>query len=511
MSASTSAASALSVRGISKTFPGQRALVDVDFDLAPGEIRALVGQNGSGKSTFIKILAGYHEPDPGAQATVAGRALAFSDPQGTLAAGLRFVHQDLALVPTLDTLDNLALGRGYERARGGTISWRREAAAARSLLHEFGYDFDVRAPTSKRSASERTGIAIVRALQGWEGEAHVLFLDEPTAALPAGETQRLFDVVRMVARRGVAVVYISHHFGEVFELCERVTVLRDGRVVATRAVAELHETELIELTVGRSVQRADVRRRAERVSQSTLALRVRGLGGKVLTAVDLDVQRGEVVGVAGITGSGREELLSLLFGVVSREGVVEVDGEVLAPGRPDHSVARGMALVPSDRLANGLLANMTVRENLTIGSLRRYMGRLGLRAGAETKDVATWLERLDVTPRRPEAIIARLSGGNQQKVMLGRSLRLEPRVLLLDEPTQGVDVGATVAIHDIIDGIARTGAAVLITSTDSAELVRLCDQIVVLADGRVRGVSVGAETSADELTELTLRGASASA
>jgi ribose transport system ATP-binding protein len=508
VSESGSPTSALSVRGLSKTFPGQRALVDVAFDLPAGEVRALVGQNGSGKSTFIKILAGYHEPDAGAEATVAERPLAFGDPQGTLAAGLRFVHQDLALVPTLDTLDNLALGRGYERGRGGTISWRREAMSARSLLHEFGYDFDLRVPTSKLSASERTGIAIVRALQGWEGQAHVLFLDEPTAALPAGETQRLFDVVRMVQRRGVAVVYISHHFSEVFEICQRVTVLRDGSVVTTRAVDELDESELIELTIGRGMQRADVRKRADRVPDPTPALRVRGLAGKVLRGIDLDVKRGEVLGIAGITGSGREELPSLLFGAVAREGEVEVGGEVLAPERPDLSVARGMALVPSDRLANGLLADMTVRENLTIGSLHRYIGRLGLSAGAETKAVDSWLERLDVTPRRMETIIARLSGGNQQKVMLGRSLLLEPRVLLLDGPTQGVDVGAKVAIHDIIDAIAKTGTAVLVSSTESAELVRLCDRIVVLAGGRVHGECVGPETSADELTEMTLRGAS---
>ena len=511
MSAPTLPDAALSVRGLSKTFPGQRALVDLDFDLARGEVRALVGQNGSGKSTFIKILAGYHEPDPGAQVSVAGRPLAFSDPQGTLVAGLRFVHQDLALVPTLDTLDNLALGRGYERARGGTISWRREAAAARSLLREFGYDFDLRAPTSRLSASERTGIAIARALQGWEGEAHVLFLDEPTAALPAGETQQLFEVVRMVQRRGVAVVYISHQFNEVFEICQRVTVLRDGCEVATRAVAELDEPELIELTVGRSVQRADVRKRAGRTTQSTSALRVRGLTGRVLRAIDLDVERGEVVGIAGITGSGREELLSLLFGAVPREGLVELNGKLLKPGRPDLSLTQGMAFVPSDRLANGLLADMSVRENLTISAMRNYVGHFGLRAGLETRDVSGWLERLDVTPRRTETIISRLSGGNQQKVMLGRSLRLDPQVLLLDEPTQGVDVGATVAIHDIIDRIAVTGAAVLIASTESAELVRLCDRIVVLAGGRVRGICIGGETSADELTEMTLRGGSAAA
>jgi ribose transport system ATP-binding protein len=507
MTGSGSSTPVLAVSHLSKTFPGQAALTAVDFDVVPGEVRALVGQNGSGKSTLIKILAGYHAPDAGSEVTVAGYPLTFSDPRAAMAAGLRFVHQDLALIPALDTLDNVALGRGYERARGGTISWRREAESARVLLHEFGYDFDLRAPVSKLTASERTGIAIVRALQGWEGQAHVLFLDEPTAALPASEVQRLFEVIRMVQRRGVAVVYISHHFSEVFEIGDRVTVLRDGRVVTTRAVTDLDEPELIELTVGRAIRRADVRKRGVRTPGDTVALRVRGLTGRLLRGIDLDVHTGEVVGVAGITGSGREELASLVFGAAQRGGGVEVNGYAVKPGRPDRSVARGMVFVPADRLVSGILADMSVRENLTIGSLLRYMSRLGLRIRAEIADAETWLERLQVVPRRSEAIIARLSGGNQQKVMLGRALRLEPRVLVLDGPTQGVDVGAKAAIHDIIDGVANRGAAVLVASTESAELVRLCDRVLVLAAGRVQTVCIGAETSPEELEELTMGGA----
>jgi ribose transport system ATP-binding protein len=506
MTSSVAAVSALEVHGLSKTFPGQAALISVDFELASGEVHALVGQNGSGKSTLIKVLAGYHTPDPGSSVAVAGVPLTFSDPRGALAAGLRFVHQDLALIPTLDTLDNVALGRGYECLRGGTISWRREAESARDLLGEFGYDFDLRAPVSKLTASERTGIAVVRALQGWEGQAHVLFLDEPTAALPAGEVQRLFEVVRMIQRRGVAVVYISHHFHEVFDICDRVTVLRDGRVVTTRAVSDLDEPELIELTIGRSIQRADIRKRGQRAADGTAVLRVRGLTGRLLRGVDLDVYAGEVLGVAGITGSGREELASLVFGAVRGGGDVQVDGRTIKPGRPDRSVARGMVFVPADRLASGILADMSVRENLTIGSLRRYIGRLGLRIRAEIADVVDWLERLQVVPRRSEAVIARLSGGNQQKVMLGRALRLEPRVLVLDAPTQGVDVGAKAAIHDIVDGVAMRGTAVLVASTESAELVRLCDRVLVLAEGRVRIICVGAETTSDRLEELTLGG-----
>jgi len=499
---------ALRTRKLSKTFPGQRALIDVDFELAPGEVHALVGQNGSGKSTFIKVLAGYHEPDPGSEVEVAGKPLALGDAKATLEAGLRFVHQDLALVPALDTLDNLALGRGYVRGAAGSISWKREAAAGRELLRELGFDFDLRAPVSKLEASERTGIAIARALQGWEGEACVLFLDEPTAALPAGEVQRLFEVIRMVQQRGVAVVYISHHFNEVFGICDRVTVLRDGKVVGTRRVAEIDEPALIELTVGRAVAKLDVRDHEIPVREDVV-LHARGLRGRVLEGIDLDVHSGEVVGIAGVTGSGREEVAPLVFGVIERDGEVAVDGQPVRSGRPAESMARGMAMVPTDRLTKGILADMTLRENMTLGSLSRYMGRLGLRPNAEREDVQEWLGRLEVSPPIPEALLARLSGGNQQKIVLGRALRLDPRLLVLDEPTQGVDVGAKAAIHKIIDGVAETGAAVLVVSTESEELVRLCDRIVVLAGGRIRTVCRASEITPDELTEMVLGGAPA--
>ena len=243
----------LTIDELSKTFPGQKALDSVHFELEPNEIHALVGQNGSGKSTFIKILAGYHDPDPGAEATIDGRTFRLGDPVAAFGAGLRFVHQDLGLAPTLGTLDNLALGRGYLRGRTGTISWRREAREARKLLGSLGYDFDITAPVSSLAAAERTGVAIARALEGWEEQARILVLDEPTASLPAAEVDRLFSVLRMVHREGVALIYVSHHFGEVFEISERITVLRDGAVVATEVTTDLDESQLIELTIGRAL------------------------------------------------------------------------------------------------------------------------------------------------------------------------------------------------------------------------------------------------------------------
>ncbi|MCW3011648.1 MAG: rbsA [Solirubrobacterales bacterium] len=498
----TTTVPALRASGLSKTFPGQRALDDVDFELLPGEVHALVGQNGSGKSTFMKVLAGYHEPDEGSAVEVDGRTLTFGDPADTLAAGLRFVHQDLALVPGLDALDNLALGRGYERHRLGTISWRREADAAREMLADLGYDFDLRAPVGRLTAAERTGLAVARALQGWEGGAKVLVLDEPTAALPAGEVERLFEVVAKLRGR-VAVIYISHHFGEVFAIADRVTVLRDGRRVATRRVDELDEDQLIELTVGRAIQRMEA---ADHPSSATgvLAMRVTGLGGRVLTGLDFDVHKGEVLGFAGVTGSGRDEIAPLLFGAVDRDGEVEVGGKPVAAGRPHRSMAAGMALVPAERAALGTFAEMTLRENITLSSLDAFMTPLGLRKGAERAGTRDLLEKFEVSTTDSEALISQLSGGNQQKVLLGRAMRLAPEVLVLDEPTQGVDVGAKAAIHQMVDDAARDGAAVVVAATESEELIRLCDRVIVLAGGRVHAVVRPAELSAEELTQLTL-------
>ncbi len=504
MSDATRTQYALRIENLSKTFPGQRALDGVDFDLVPGEVHALVGQNGSGKSTLIKVLAGFHDPDPGVSIQVNGEPLELSSADATLAAGVRFVHQDLALVPTLNTLDNLALGRGYHRAAAGTISWRKEAETARELLGELGYTFNLRTPVSRLLASERTGIAIARALQGWEG-AHVLFLDEPTATLPAGEAQRLFEVIEMVKRRGIAVGYVSHHFSEVFALCDRVTVLRDGRKIATRRVAELDEAALIELTVGRAIQHVD-RRETELVVRDDVILKAQRLSGRVLQGIDFSIHSGEVLGFAGVTGSGREEIAELVFGGRPRGGEVTIDGAAVPSGKPPAAARMGMALVPANRLSQAIMADMTLRENMTLGSLSDHIRAAGLDRRAERKDAQEWLDRLEVQPPRSETRIARLSGGNQQKVVLARSLRRNPRLLLLDEPTQGVDVGAKASIHAIVDDVAAGGACVLVSSTESEELIRLCHRIVVLAEGRIRTVLDASQTSADELTELVLGG-----
>jgi ribose transport system ATP-binding protein len=494
---------ALEVRGLSKTFPGQRALVEVDMEIQPGEVRALVGENGCGKSTLIKLLAGYHEPDPGGEVYVDGQPLPLGTAGAGDHAGLRFVHQDLGLVPTLDTRDNLAFGQGYERNRLGLISWRREQRLAQEALRELGYDFDVRRHTSHLVISQRTAIALARALSPRSTPARVLVLDEPTANLPAAEIDRLFATVRAVRDRGVAVLFVSHHLDEVFTLCDSVTVLRDGQHIITRPTEGLDEDSLISLMIGRVLEKSRVPSDTVERSGEPL-LRANDLRTGVLAGVDLEVRPGEVVGVAGITGSGREEIALALFGGIPRSGTVSIDGRELQPNRPDLAIDLGLALVPAERHATAAFLTATLRENVSIvnpGAFRRG-GLLNRRL--ETSEVITWLQKLNVKPPKPERHLSTLSGGNQQKVMLARWMRQKPKALILDEPTQGVDVGSKADIHVLVEGAAAQGTAVIIVSTDHEELARLAERVVVLRGGRVAGVLSRPHIDPDQITIVTI-------
>jgi ribose transport system ATP-binding protein len=493
---------ALSVRGLSKTFAGQRALIDVDLDIKRGEIRALVGENGCGKSTLIKILAGFHEPDPGAVVTVAGAPLHVGRAGTAGAAGLRFVHQDLGLVATLDTVDNLALGRGYTLGRDRLIRWKLEARAARAALAGLGYDIDVRAPVGTLSISERTAIAVARALAHQRDDATLLVLDEPTANLPAAEAARLFALVRKVRDSGVAVLFVSHHFDEVFGLADTVSVLRDGRLVATRPVPGLAERDLVEMVIGHRLEPHEAGSAA--AAGSELVLRARGVSGAVLRDLDLDVHAGEIVGIAGITGSGREEVAGMLFGAGPRSGTVAVAGTDIPPCRPDLAISAGMGLVPAERHANAAFLTATVRENVTLVDLRRNAVAGFLRGGRERSDVDGWLGRLRVRPAHTEFAMAALSGGNQQKVVLARWLRLGPRVLVLDDPTQGVDIGAKAEIHVLIQEAAARGMAVLVISSDHDELAALCHRAVVLRSGRAADALHPPALTPERLTAATI-------
>jgi ribose transport system ATP-binding protein len=477
------------VTGASKAFGGTPALVDVDFDVRRAEVHALLGQNGSGKSTLVKCLAGFHKPDAG-EAAVYGEELAMGHPEAAKALGVRFVHQDLGLVDTLSTVENLALGRGYHTRGRTMISWRAEAKHAAEAVKSIGYSFDIRKPVGELSASERVGVAVARALQDWNEATSVLVLDEPTAAMPDPEVRRFFGMVDRVRERGVAVVFISHRLEEVMEIAHRVTVLRDGRAIATHSIEELTDASLIQLIVGQALDVGESTREPAIAQESVLE--VRGVRGGEVQEASFTVRRGEILGIAGLNGSGRHDVAPLLFGAIPRSGgEVVVGGTSLPSGRPYAAADEGVALIPADRKRRGTLAGLTVKENLVLADIGRNAQGGRLRRRKERADVVEWMERFDVKPAQPDAPMWTLSGGNQQKVILARWIKLAPKLLLLDEPTQGVDVGAKEQIYELVEQAAEQGLAVVACSSDTDELERLCDRVLVFQRGRVSAVLEG--------------------
>ena len=469
----------LDIGDLSKTYPGQVALDRAELRVMPGEVHALVGQNGSGKSTLIKLLGGYVKPDHGGDVRFGGAPVDLWTLGADVRRRIRIVHQDLGLVPSLSTVENLGLGHGYHTGFGGRIRWREEVANAQQLLLAFGLAPDVRQPVATLTAAERAAVAIMRALQDWdESRPSLLVLDEPTASLNRGEVDALFREVRRTAARGAGVLFVTHMLDEVLELADRVTVLRDGRVVAGgEPVASLDERRLVQLIVGRPV--------AELYPETTPAvgsavLEVEQLYGIGLRGVNLKVHAGEVLGIAGLVGSGRETIAGAVYGATPRFA-----GKVLVNKRkvfatPRDSIRAGIAYVPADRKAHGLDLQERLHEHVPLPRLGPLQRRGRLRHAAARRESGDWVERLDVQPPLLDRRMEKFSGGNQQKAVLARWLRTDPRVLLLDEPTQGVDVGAKASIYQQIRAAATEGTAVLVASSDSEELVHVCDRVLVL-------------------------------
>jgi len=490
----------LRVRGMLKMFPGLVALDRVSLDVHPGEIVSVVGQNGSGKSTLVKILAGVYAADGGRVELAEG-------------TGLHFIHQDLALVPELSAAENLALMRGTGAGGLAPFHDRRRSERARELVARFGPVFDVDVPVRRLTPAQRAVVAISRALDGWTHSANVLLLDEPTESLHRSEVDVLFEAVRRLAADGTGIVFVSHRLDEVLGLSDRIVVLRDGHKVADEPAHEVDESRLIGFITGaedgaavpttpRTSSSGPREARAEPdAPASPPALRVRGLGGGSVDGLDLDLRPGEVVGVAGVLGSGREAVPSLLYGAGEASAdLFEVTGAAYADRSPAASLGRGIAFAPGDRAHLGIVREFTARENLTLPQLGTVTGGLGrILSRRERAESDLLLTEYDVRPHRAEQRISLFSGGNQQKIVLARALRDHPRVLLLDEPTQGVDVGAKATIYAAIGRAAADGTAVLVSSSDAKELLAICDRVVVMRDGRAAAMLQG-----DDLTEHRL-------
>jgi ribose transport system ATP-binding protein len=490
-------ASVLELHNLSKQFGATRALDNVDLALAEGEIHALLGHNGSGKSTLIKILAGFHSPAPGATATYRGKPLTLGSATAAQNAGIRFIHQDLALIGEFDAVDNLALGEKY--ARRAYVSEHHERREAEAVFERYGVDIDLQAPLKTLNRAQQTMTAIVRALHHQSARDGVLVLDEPTAAFSKQDTELLFRLVRRVREEGGTVLYVTHRLEEVFDLADRVTVLRDGHAVATRAVSTLTHNKLVELIVGRPIEA--VLPSAEG-GAGDIVLDVHNLSGGIVQDVDLCIRAGEIVGVTGLKGFGPDDVLHLIFGSQEREsGEVFVNGKPVAAD-PASAIKGGMALAPADRKNLGGMLLWTLRENITLPRIKA--GKLNwLSNRAEGRDARQWLRRMEVIPDDPEALYSTLSGGNQQKTVLARWLRCGASVFLLEEPTGGVDVGTTSVIYEILRELAANGAAVLLSSSDLEEVCVTCDRVLVMRDGRVTASFDAANATIDNvLTEM---------
>jgi ribose transport system ATP-binding protein len=489
----------LSARDLSKSFGSTRALDGVSLDIGRGEIHALLGQNGSGKSTLIKILAGYHSPDAGAVA-IREEPVTLPLAAGELRRrGLAFVHQDLGLVDTLSVVENLRVGR-FETGAGWRIRWRSERARARTLLRRFGLDVDPAAAVARLTRTERAILAIIRALDELRGhgpdgrlgeteDTGLLVLDEPTASLPEDEVRLLFDAMRRVKEAGSSVLYVTHRLEEVLAVCDVVTVLRDGRRVATEQVERLDEQRLIGLILGRDLEA--LYPDADHHPDEPL-LEVTGLTGAFVRDVSFALRRREVLGLTGLVGAGYDEVPYLVYGASPpAAGETALEGRPLGPVNPAQAHRLGLALLPADRHRQAGIGRATVKENVTLPILRRYRrhGRLDHRR--ERRDVRGLLERFRVRPAEPEQRLAALSGGNQQKALLARWIGTGPGVLLLHEPTQGVDVGSRHEIFELLQEAVASGTAVIYASDQHEELANLCDRVLVFRRGRIARELIG--------------------
>ncbi|WP_430330952.1 sugar ABC transporter ATP-binding protein [Rhodococcus sp. ACT016] len=495
---------ALELSAITKTYPGQRALDDVDFVVAAGEIHALLGHNGSGKSTLIKVMSGYHTPDSGSGSfSVAENAIKFGDVAGIRNAGMRFIHQDIGMIEGLTVLENLRLGVGnYDARRLGRIRWGRERELARRSLEELGLDhIDLDAPLADLSAVERTEVAVARAL-GDQSAVTVLVLDEATAAMPAEQVGNLFRLIRRLVERGVGVVYVTHRLEEVLEIADRVTVLRDGQVVLRSRVADLTGAELARVIAGTELSPVRTRTGASKNIGETRLEFDDVVAGRELRGASFTLRAGEVVGLAGLAGSGVHEVVRLLQGSVPvSSGEVRVEGRVVLRFGPRPMRERGVAVLPGERRLKAIFT-MSVSENMTISRLTPLWRRGILSRRVETREVLDGIDRFDIRPRDPNRPIELLSGGNAQKVFVLRGLRIEPRVLVLEEPTHGVDVGGSAEILRVIaESAARDGVAVLLCSSDTDDLAAACDRVLVFRDGCVR-----AELQEEEITRERIVG-----
>ncbi|MFT3989554.1 sugar ABC transporter ATP-binding protein [Aestuariivirga sp.] len=472
----------LELKGVSKSFGGIRVLTNVDFDMRPGEVHALMGENGAGKSTLIKIIAGLHQPS-GGEMRVNGKPVTFASPREAHAAGIATVHQELLLFPELTVAENIFLGQA-PRTKLGALDWSTMRSRARALLDDLdSRELDVDQKVGSLSVANRQRVEIARALSQ---DARIVIMDEPTAALAEADVQRLMAIVRKLKARGVAIVYVSHRMPEIFALADRVTVLRDGAHVGTKAIGEVDENQLVAMMVGRAIDRLYPQGHGE---AGAAALELRGVSYRnVIRDISFTLKRGEILGLAGLVGSGRTETALTIFGITpATAGEILVDGKTVSIASPEAARDLGIAYVPEDRGLQGLIRIQTIEDNIALAGLKRLTRGLFMDTARIRQDAVEAIKRFGIRARGPGQLVRQLSGGNQQKVVLGKWLATNPKILIVDEPTRGIDVGAKAEIHVLMRKLADEGMAILMISSELPEVLGMSDRVMVMNSGRIAG------------------------
>lgn len=484
------------LRSIKKSFYATRALKGVSLTLRAGEIHALLGENGSGKSTLIKCLAGVHQPD-GGEMLFQGRPVTFRHPLDARAAGVATIFQEFSLVPTLTVAENVFLGRQPRRA-AGTIDWDAMSAATTAVLRQLEIHIAPEAVVNSLSVAEQQLVEIAKAISM---ESSLLIMDEPTAALGLAETERLLSLIKRLARQGKAVVYISHRLDEVFAVADLITVLKDGSHIATRPTAELRMGDVVRLMVGMDIEQHYPKTSAVRPSACLEVEALRTEHG--VNGVSFTINAGEVFGLGGMVGSGRTEIARALFGLDRRtSGSVRLYGREISYRSPAEAIAAGVGFIPENRKSDGLFFNFEAAPNITIARLTDMLGGIFLNPQRERQAGQDYVDKLHITPTALERSVRFLSGGNQQKVVIARWLFAQARLLILDEPTQGIDVGAKLDVYQVINELAARGIGILFISSDYPELLAMSDRVAVVRDGQILHVAAAGHLSEYQLLAI---------
>jgi L-arabinose transport system ATP-binding protein len=488
----------LEIRNVSKAFPNVQALNDISLDILPGEILAFMGENGAGKSTLLKIINGDYRMDAGTL-TLDGQHLSFANPNDAHKAGIRVIYQEPEIIPGVDVAENIWVGELPKRM--GLLDRRQLNAQVRRSLAEYGFEdvLPMGLLGEELSSAQRQVVEIMRALKSG---VRVLALDEPTSSLTDEEVDRLFTLVRRLRDEGVAIIYVSHRIKEILRLCDRVAILRDGSLVAVKPATELTEGEIVRLMVGRELSDIFQRTPAQPGSE---ALRVENLNSNWHRDVSFHVNAHEVVGFAGLVGAGRTELAKVIFGELPKaSGRVVLDGQEVTIHRPDDAIAKGIGFAPEDRKREGLILIRSVMENTSLAILKRISRFHFVRRGLERSIASSYVERLRVRTPSLEQEVGKLSGGNQQKVVLARWLAAKPKVLILDEPTRGIDIGAKAEIYRLVDDLANQGLGIMFISSELTEILGLSDRIYVMQNGRITGELAGKDATEEAVLGLAM-------